>query len=307
MATKKRVSFEFKNQIVPRYIEPLFLKLERGQWYDPSEMANTLRMSGLDVIGRNIVSAHTALWAKVGLGEVKRVAGRGQLFRLNPLAELLADLYHTNQELFFDVFHFLFYSAWPRSLNLTQAPFWMYRQICDELWTHLPTQIDTFKLTAQIQTECRLAFPEESPSFSERTTISVLLWLRALIPPFITKQNAKIKRRATRRPFCTPQLFHLATDLLYTTERLDYGTSLAMDDDKIAAICRVCLLAPERFWEMASLADISMRELEVRQGQWGTSLVLNSPPRWIALPNFAAAEEAPTDPDPEDADEKEEA
>lgn len=300
MPTRSKVSFEFKNQIVPRYIEPLFLQMEYGQWYDSSELRRYLRAGGLDVEGKNIVQAHIVLWTKVGLGEVKRGGSNFNLFRLTPLAKQVIDLYSTNQDLFFDLFHFLFYSAWLRSRNLNQAPFWVYKQTCDKLWLSAPSRVDTFDITAQMQTESRLAFPDQSPAFSERSVRSVLVWFQALTPPFMTKQGSRLELHSGWRTYCTPQLFHLATDLLYTTEKLAYGTSLAMDDEKIAAICRVCLLDPDRFWEMASLTDMAMREFEVRQGQWGTSLALSGPPSWIELPVFAAAEADTADADLED-------
>lgn len=306
MATQKNVSFEFKNQIVPRYIEPLFLQMEYGQWYDSIELRRYLRAGGLEVEGKNIVQAHIVLWAKAGLGEVKRGERNLNLFRLTPLAKQVIDLYSTNQELFFDLLHFLFYSAWPRSRNLSQAPFWVYKQACDKLWSIAPSRADTFNLTAQMQTESRLAFPDHSPAFSERSVRSVLVWFQALTPPFIKKQGPRSELHSERRSYCTPQLFHLATDLLYTTEGLAYGTSLAMDDEKIAAICRVCLLDPDRFWEMASLADMAMREFEVRQGQWGTSLALSGPPRWIELPVFGPTEEDAADSAEDDEEEVDE-
>lgn len=307
MPTQRNVSFEFKNQIVPRYIEPLLLQVEHGRWYDSAELRRVLRAGGLDVEGKNIVQAHIVLWTKVGLGEVKRGEGNFNLFRLTPLAKQVIDLYSTNQELFFDLFHFLFYSAWPRSRNLNQAPFWVYKQACDKLWSTAPSKVDTFDLTAQMQTESRLAFPDQSPAFSERSVRSILVWFQALTPPFMNKQGPRSELHSEWRNYCTPQLFHLATDLLYTTEGLAYGTSLAMDDEKIAAICRVCLLAPGRFWEIASFTDMAMREFEVRQGQWDTSVALNGPPRWIELPVFGSAEENAADSGEDEEEEEDEA
>lgn len=291
MPTQRRVSFEFKNQLVPRYIEPLLLQMEYGQWYGSAELRRYLRTGGLDIEGKNIVQAHIVLWSKAGLGEVKRGEGNYNLFRLTSLAKQVADLYSTNQELFFDLFHFLFYSAWPRSRNLNQAPFWTYMQASNKLWETAPSKVDTFDLTAQMQAESRIAFPGQSPAFSERAVRSILVWLQALTPPFMHKQGPRSELHSKWRNYCTPQLFHLATDLLYSTEGLSYGTSLAMDDEKIAAICRVCLLDPGRFWEMVSLTAMAMREFEVRQGLWGTSLALSGPPRWIELPAFESAEE----------------
>lgn len=290
MAERSRVSFEFKNQLSPRYIEPLLLQLEFGRWYDTAEMRHFLRDGGLDVEGTHIVLAHISLWPKMGLGETLR-KGSHKLFCLTPLAKQVVDLYSTNQELFFDLFHFLFYSAWRRSRHLAQAPFWMYAQVCDSLWATAPGKLDSFELTGQMQAESRLAFPDYSPAFSERAVRSVFLWLQALTPPFLIKSGPKGHLHSERRAYCTPQLFHLAADLLYTVEGLAYGTSLTMDDDKIAAVCRACLLRPDRFWEMASLADMAMPEVSVRQGQWGAALALSGPPGWIDLPAPAAAAE----------------
>lgn len=292
MPTQRNVSFEFKNQVAPRYIEPLLLQLEYGQWYDSTELRRMLRAGGAEVEGKNIVQANITLWSKMGLGEVQRDGhGKQNRFRLKLLGKQLIDLYSTNQELFFDVFHFLFYSSWPRSGRLNQAPFWLYAKVCDSLWQAAPGTMNSFDLTARLQTESNQTFPEYSPAFSERSVRSVFLWLQALTPPFLARCGTKSELCSERRNYCTPQLFHLATDLLYTTQGLTYGTSLAMDDEKIAAICRACLLDPGRFWEMASLTDMAMREFEVRQGQWDTSLALSGPPRWMELPTFAESAE----------------
>lgn len=308
MGTKRNVSFEFKNQVAPRYIEPLLLQIEADQWYDTNELKRLLRANGVDVEGKDIINANISVWAKAGMGEMERAGhGRPNQFRLLPLGKYVVSIYSTNQELFFDLLHFLFYSAWPRSELLSQAPLWLYGQVCDRLWEAAPSKMDSFKLTAQLQSESRLAFPDHAPAFAERSVRSIFPWLQVMSPPFLSKCGTKSELCSERRNYCTPQLFHLATDLLYTTEGLSYGTSLAMDDEKIAAICRVCLLDPDRFWEMASLTDMAMREFEVRQGQWGTSLALSGPPRWIELPVFAgAADDDASDPDADESDDGDE-
>lgn len=296
MARPSKVSFEFKNQVAPRYIEPLLLQIEYGRWYDSGELQWLLRDGGLNVEGKEIVQGNITAWARLGLGEVRRAGvGAPNQFRLSPFGKQVIDLYSTNPELFYDVLHFLLYAAWRRFRDINQAPFWLYAEVCDRLWQSAPSKMDNFELTAQLQADSQRAFPDHSPAFSERSVRSIFPWLQALTPPFLSKCGTKSELCSHRRAYCTPQLFHLATDLLYTTEGLAYGTALTMDDDKIAAIGRVCLLDPDRFWDMASLAAGAMRELELRQGQWGASLVLNSPPRWIELPALATAAAAEED------------
>ena len=111
----------------------------------------------------------------------------------------------------------------------------------------------------------------------------------------MAKCGTKSELCSERRSYCTPQLFHLAVDLAFATESLKYGTSLAIDEEQIAVICRTSLLSTDSFWDMASLTDMAMRELEVRTGQWGTSLVLTEPPKWIELPSFDQQQELKTE------------
>jgi hypothetical protein len=292
MAQIRKVSFKFKNHVSPRYIEPLFLQIEPNEWYSSTELQQQLRDSGLDVEGSDIVRANMATWSKIGLGEVQRQGpGRPNLFRLSPLGKQIAALYSTNRVLFFDVMHYLFYSAWRRSHHIDHAPLWLYAEICDILWQEAPSKMDVTRLTSRLQNESRQAFPDQDPTFPRQSVRSVFPWLSELTPPFLSPCGSRSELCSERRGYCTPQLFHLAVDLAYHEAGLSYGTSLAIDDRQIEAISRVCLLDPDRFWDMASLADMAMREFEVRQGQWGTSLALSGPPRWIDLPDFGKPEE----------------
>lgn len=288
MTGKRTANFQFYNSVSPRYVEPLFLQLEVDVWYTSTELQQQLRDSGLDVQGKEIIQGNTTFWEKTGLGEVQRQKpGLPNLFRLNPFGKQVAELYSTNRALFFDVMHHLFYSAWRRSRHINHAPLWLYAQVCDALWQDAPGRMDSMRLTAHLQSESHQTFPDQNPVFPERSVRAVFPWLGELSPPFLSPCGSKSDLCSARRRYCTPQLFHLAVDLAYHEAGLGYGTSLAIDDRQIEAISRTCLLDTGRFWDMASLADMSIRELEVRQGQWGTSLALTGPPRWIDLPDFS--------------------
>jgi hypothetical protein len=292
MTLTRNVNFEFSNQVSPRYVEPLFLQIEPGIWYTSTELQQQLRDSGLDVKGKKIVQANITFWGKVGLGELQRQGpGRPNLFRLSPFGKQIGALYSTNRTLFFDLMHYLFYSAWRRSRHINHAPLWLYAEICDTLWQEAPGKMNAMRLTGRLQNESRRAFPEQDPNFPERSVRSIFPWLGELTPPFLSPCGSGSELCSERRSYCTSQLFHLAVDLVYHEAGLSYGTSLAIDDRQIAFISRICLLAPDHFWDMASLTDMAMGELEVRQGQWGTSLALSSPPRWIDLPNFEPEQE----------------
>lgn len=298
-------TFEFNNQVSPRYIEPLFLRLEYGTWYSQADLRSLLRSGGLDLKGDNIVQNNTAVWTLAGLGRSRSVESSGRmpsrLFQLSELGREVSATYSTNRELFFDLMHFFFYSTWTRSRQIMRARFWLYANACDALWTEAPGATDSFQLTNRLQIECRSVFPEHNPSFSERSVRSVFPWLGSLTPPFLARCGNKSQLCSERRSYCTPQLFHLAVDLMYTAQGLRYGTSMAIDDDRITAISRTCLLDVSRFWYMTELAQMAVRGFDIRRGQWGTSIILDEPPQWIDLPDFAV-----DDPDLSDDDVEEE-
>ncbi len=288
MVHKRKPSFEFRNQISPRYIEPIFLQLEYDRWYSNQQLITLLRSGGYEIEGKAIVRSNVLAWSQVGLGDKRKINGSAQnVFRLSRLGNQFIDLYSTNSSLFYDLMHFLFYSTYQRSGDIQKVQFWLYSRVCDTLWQEAPSITNGSLLTNHLQVESHAAFPEYTPSFSDRAVHGIFPWLQALTPPFLSKRNT-IQRYSTRRQYCTPQLFHLATDLIYTTkEGLQYGTSLSVTEQLIEDICKVCLLDTTSFWEMADLTILSVNGFEIRRGQWGTSISLEGPPTWITLPDYS--------------------
>jgi hypothetical protein len=292
MEKKRSSAFQFGNNIAPRYIESLFILLQYDRWYGKKQMIDVLRASGLNVEGGNIVSYNALAWSLIGLGEVEKMkVGRSarNMFRLTRLGKQLIDTYSTNSELFYDLIHFLFYSTYRRSSDVKNNRLWLYPKACDTLWEASPFIIDTLSLTNQLQIEFRGMFPEYDPAFNDRSVGGVFPWLQTLSPPFLSRAKSnKSLLYSDRRSTCTPQLFHLATDMIYNImEGVQYGSSLAINEQQIEDICKVCLLDPERFWNMANLTEMTVNGYEVHQGQWGTSISLAGPPNWITLPDFS--------------------
>lgn len=291
MPQKSHPSFEFHNHVSPRYVEPLLLQLQHDQWYSTAQFIGFLHSSGLDVDGSGIASCNMLTWSLIGLGQIEKQGTRGikkNLFQLTELGKQLIDTYSTNTGLFYDVIHFFFYSTYHRSGDIRRGRFWLYANVCDRLWQEASAPTDTSALTNRLQVEIRAAFPGYDPSFSEQSVAGIFPWLQTLVPPFLSKQGTKSQWHSTRRGYCTPQLFHLATDLIYTTvEGLQYGASLAVNERHIEAICKACLLDPEHFWDMTDLTQMTISGYEIRRGQWGTSIALEGPPTWITLPDFS--------------------
>ncbi|MFL5588879.1 MAG: hypothetical protein ACJ8DI_14675 [Ktedonobacteraceae bacterium] len=289
MTQMSNPSFQFYNTVSPRYLEPLFIQLSFGQEYSTAQFTGLLHSNGLDVKGNGIALHNMLTWSLAGLGQIEKRGTRHikkNIFWLTELGKQLVDTYSTNSELFYDLMHFLFYSTYHRSNDVRRGRFWLYASVCDRLWQEAPAPTDISTLTNRLQIEIRVAFPGYDSSFSERSVGGVFSWLQTLVPPFLSKQGTQLF--SARRSYCTPQLFHLATALIYTTvEGLQYGASLAVNERHIEAICKVCLLHTEHFWYMADLTRMTVNGYEMRRGQWGTSIALEGPPAWITLPDFS--------------------
>lgn len=285
---KKKPNFQFYNHVSPRYIEPLFLPLNPGKWYSTSALKSILQSSLKGIEGKDIIRNQIETWTLSGLGEsfVEKNKSRMTYFRLTPYGKYIQETYSTNRELFFELMHFTFYSAWLRSKDVWRGRFWLYAGICDDLWENAPSAMDNIELASKMQAESQKLFFDYQPTFPVRSVRAVFPWLGALTPPFLQKCGTRSQLCSQRRAYCTPQLFHLATDLAYTSRQIRYGTSLAVDDTIVQAICKTCLLDPEKFWDMANRTQMSIRGYEIRKGQFGTSISLDGPPGWIELPKL---------------------
>jgi hypothetical protein len=285
---RSKINFQFYNQIAPRYIQPLFLPLELGTWYSTSELKDIVQLS-IDVEGKEIVLHNIEAWESVGLGETKieNYRGRTTYFRITKLGKQLQETYSTNQELFFELMHYLFYSPWKKTMQSRYGKFWVYSRASDFLWDAAPSQMDSFELAGVLQQEAQDLYIGYNPKFSVRSVTAVFPWLASLTPAFLHKMASQRQFQSLKRVNCSPQLFHLALDLIYNQKHLKYGTSMAIGDEEIKAICRVCLLDERQFWEMTDRTKMIIRGVDIRRGQFSTSIALDMKPQWIDLPDYA--------------------
>lgn len=287
---KSKYNFQFPNSVSPRYIQPLFLKLEHGIWYNSTELRNILQFSFPNIEGKQIVYANIVTWHLIGLGEykVEYFQGKKSYFKLSDLGKQLQETYSTNLDLFFELMHFLFFSTWNKNKFPEVGLFWVYSQVCNKLWSNAPNLIDSFELTSVLQQEAQNEFVGYNPGFPERVVRSVYPWLASLTPAFLQKDRHAKAFIPIRRSYCSPQLFHLALDLIYNEKKLKYGSSMAIGDEEIREICMICLLDEKQFWEMVDRTKLMIKGIETRKGQFNTSLALEQPPQWIDLPDYSS-------------------
>ncbi len=289
----KSVNFEFPNHLSPKYIEELFLKIEFDEWYSTSQIIEILQRD-LHIGGKEIALRNIDAWATLGFGDrriEKQKGGNRVFFKVSPLGRYLQEIYSTNTELFYDLMHYFFYSTWIRSQDAHHGRFWVYLQICQDLWQNAPSEMNSFKLASKLQSLVLETFPLYSPTFSERAIRAAFPWLTKLSPPFLVKLGTKSELTSQKRNYCTPQLFHLAVDLLCAERKISYGTTLNIDDEIIADISMTCLLDPSRFWEMAERTQMMVKGFEIQKSQWGPTVSLSQAPNWIELPVFSKPEE----------------
>jgi len=286
----KAVNFEFPNQVTPKHIESFFLEIRNNEWYSINSLIEILKNNNKDInSGKNIVQRNVATWIQAGIGFLKtgkEDRGKRVYFQISPFGHYLQEIYSTNNVLFFEIIHFIFYSTWLRTNDIRKARFWVYKQVCDDLWVNAPSKMDSFNLASRIQSLAHETFPDYYPAFSERSARAVFPWVNALTPSFLVQPGAKSEYLSNKRNYCTSQLFNLAIDLIYTLRKLNYGTSLNIDDGMINEVSMICLLDPERFWEMAERTQMMIKGFEVRKSQWGPTITLNQAPNWIELPEF---------------------
>ena len=158
--------------------------------------------------------------------------------------------------------------------------------------TDAPKIIDNSSLTNRLQIESQEIFPDLTPSFSERSVRGVFPWLQTLSPPFLLKQGNKSQLFSKRRSNCTPQLFHLATDMIYNVmEGVQYGSSLAINEQQIEDICKVCLSIPNRF-EYGEFTEMTHQWVRSTSRPVGYFHSLAGPPNGITLPDFSKEQPA---------------
>ncbi len=285
---KSKINFQFPNQVSPRYIQPVFLKLESGAWYSSVELRELLKIGIPNIEGKEIIYNNMETWSLIGLGnyKVENTQGRKAYFRLTDLGKQIKETYSTNHELFFELMHYLFYSSWKKSLNPKLGKLWLYSRVCEILWDTAPSEMDSLNMTGILQQEAQEVFPAHSPKFPVQGVRAVFPWLVTLTPPFLSKKTGRSLLLSEKRKNCSPQLFHLALDLIYNQKQLKYGTSMAIGDEEIKSVCRVCLLDEGQFWEMADRTKMIIRGVDIRRGQFSTSIALEMKPQWIDLPDY---------------------
>jgi hypothetical protein len=195
--------------------------------------------------------------------------------KLTPKGQVVARISSHNSELFPEIIHYLYYSAWTAMDETDNCFSWSYRTLCNFLWQQGTATIDKNLLFSVVSSEASGHFNIQSVSFSTSSVTGILIWLGSLIPPVIEEQNGNSEAIFSRRAFCSPELFVLAVDFVYRQETIDYSVNLLLSEQRRDAICQVCLLEPSNFERVLDYAVAQFDYLEKGMGGgWGHYLTL---------------------------------
>ena len=200
--------------------------------------------------------------------------------RLTESGHTLARIVYDNPDLFPEIFHFLYYSAWHVGQEAQRCFSWSYRTLCNHLWGQSAIHLDKRVLASFISSEASQRFQISSVSVSTNTVNGITVWLEALSPPVIHYGDGQAELMFSRRPFCPPELLVLGVDFVYQNHDVDYGVNLLLSDERRDAICQVCLLQPEGFDRVLEYAVAQFDYLEKGLGGgWGRYLTLHRAPK----------------------------
>ena len=196
---------------------------------------------------------------------------------ITPLGKVISELELRNPDLFCDVIHYMQYSLWDSKHPDAHCFSWTYQHLCNLLWRSRTMPLtDRRDIAAELESRARSEFRRTDIALSAKSVGGALLWLAGLKPPVLNEAGNIF----TRRHFCPPELFVLAVDYVYHINGIEYNTNLLLSEDKLEAICQVCLLEPDGFDRVLDYAVAQFDYLEKGMGGgWGNYLLLKRQPR----------------------------
>ncbi len=236
------------------------------------------------------INPHHLFWnlkvlRTLGLTDVDE---KTESWRLTKRGVYLRALAAWNPSTFYDMMHYLYYTTWDFGDRETATFSWTYQTVSNLLWQRRPTVIDGKGLAIEVRDRALHDFELDSVSITDYAVDGVYNWLRVLDPAFAWT-DTKSRRRETNggRPACTPELFLMAVDYLYRVKNVPHNRPMLMDEDKIAIVCRLCLLDPLK-WKSVLNRTIEQFAILHRMGSAnGPQLTLERAPRLIVWPGEA--------------------
>ena len=278
MATKdlseRKIKFHVEHNVTPNSVNTILLlfhsddSLISGEVYD--RLSTSLWHSSKGEIKKSYLNKNLDVLNVFGI--LSKDEGR---YEITDFGQKLQQCSQFNQNIYFDLMHYLYYTTWDVSKPETYFS-WTYRKICDALWEIKPSTIDKNKLAGDVYNYATTYFPEiPKIAISPYAVQGTRNWLRALSPPFVDVDGRNIRTNEGRQ-YCSPELFLLGIDSLYQENTISIGTPILIDRDKEIFLAKLCLLSINSVKNVLSLVmKIFPDVLKKHSSVWGNSVILS--------------------------------
>ena len=264
---KQRNTFHIQQVARPEHLERILGIMPVGNPLDLGSIHFELIQDGYSVtydgVRRSIdIGSKLCLMAKAGPSSYL-LTNRGKAIK--SLA-----LYH--REVYCDIIHFLFFSAWELQGNHNYWS-WSYSKICELFWDNRPEIENHSTMFGQISALAERTFPELDASLGEETIFVVSNWLKQLEPGFLIVEGKKTVACKEREWF-SPELALLSISYLYAVKKAAISTPILLDKSSLQIISPLCLASQETIVSMIEIASKTYPFIEIHAGEWGSSAIL---------------------------------
>ncbi len=253
----KPTSFHVRHDLQPSLTyELLILFLYQPLGQTEEELTQSANAQGFRLRGRKDYSKLIK-----SLRELEILHEDNNRFLLTVKGQIISRLIQYQHDLLADFIHFLYYSSFDLDPNKRFS--WSYQRVCDALWLAAPAVINRDRLVNYVAREAISVFGENGISFSTSSVSGIVNWLVEMVPNCITAHGAE--QYFVRREYCSVELFILALNHSYRKRNSSDQSQITIDNSFRDEVSRLCLINPERFSEMLSLAEGSFTCIDVRR------------------------------------------
>lgn len=182
-------------------------------------------------------------------------------FTFTELGNQLVDIMYSDPEIFNNLLHYLFYTAYDRYPDRHVYASYTYKMLTNYLYDNGPFTsftkgdiIGDVSAEAEADSNLNLSKTSSGVSMSTKTFNNFWQFLEALKP---TVQPEPEVAGFERRSFCPPGLFVLAVNYAYNQTDSEFGSLLQATDKIETIIKQVCLLNDDGLNEVIDFAESS--------------------------------------------------
>lgn len=184
-------------------------------------------------------------------------------FEYTDYGDSLVDIMYRDRNLFNNLLHFLYYTAYERYPEEYIFSSYTYRAFTNYLYDNGPfdnIQGEKGTIVSEVTTEAEtddkldLSYTRSGVSVSTKSFNNYFRYLDSLSPS-VNPNGPGESPGFNLRAFCPPELFVVTVDYLYRQNDSEYNTLLQVTDDTERRLRQICVLSDHGFSEVIDYAD----------------------------------------------------